>query len=225
MILIGNRQDLSSKDKELQDAYARSHAATVSHARRRLEGSYPRKKSRREYGKLSKHLGAARDFTASRQIQQEHETSPEPEEVPPSPPNRSLITLLSESRHDPFNADPFRELTILAQNSLEHAYLNIMPKFDYTLTPARYAALVLHWRSTAVQSPLTFHAHVSNAVSLCYSIASDVEVKTKLLQLRLKHQVLTMRIIREQIQTLRGPADDDLLGNLLRIASQGGRPA
>ncbi|KEF54833.1 uncharacterized protein A1O9_09275 [Exophiala aquamarina CBS 119918] len=231
LIVVGPHQGLTTKEEELQASDARSHAATVSHARRKSkypasqedtdndsaikinfrkplahEPFWPGEDHIRKRDNL-RHLGRqsarCREFAASTSL--------------PHP-----ITILGQSKLDPFNADSSRNLPPIAYSSLEHSYLNLWPKFDPAMTKAAREAVITHWRKTAVQSPLTFHAQISNAVSLCYVLSTDPSAMSNLLQIRWKHQAITMKIIRKKLEEIKGPVSDDLLENIMRIMSQGG---
>lgn len=133
-------------------------------------------------------------------------------------------SLLSQSQTDPFNADSRRYLSEIARRSLEYTYQVVWPNNAPGIAMSRSAvqSLIHTWRRTAVQSDLKFHTHVSQAASLGYCLSEDnSDAQHDFLHLRHKHLYVSMRLTRESVAQLTGPASDDLIDDIMRVAGNG----
>jgi hypothetical protein len=208
-VILSTQHGQTQKQRELQDSFVRSHAAKIAHSKRKTKGSVQRKAVAQD------DLETEAAGTASRADLQcargkGNATHPHPQ------------TILAESTTDPFNADSLRVLSPVAARSLEHVYHVVWPSNSPAMTGQALKSLIGLWRRTAVQSALTFHTQVALAVSLCYCIpATDPDTRQSLLQARLTHQSVSMKLIRETIAGLTGPAPDELIESIMRVAANG----
>ena len=225
LIVQFNRGHTTS-DTALQTSLARSHAAKVGHSRKRLQATAGRHSHEGRLAVVATPFdnphsqpptSTERTLTSLRNPQ--NENSGEQPKLPIRAPHPR--TILAESRLDPFNADNTYKLPPVAQEGLEHAYVTLWPRYSPSVQGAALVALVRHWRTSAAHDPLHFHAQVANAMSMCYCLNDDPEVTAVLMRTRLTHMALAMKLIRARLQ-LGGPASDDLLECIMRLASTGG---
>lgn len=195
----------SQKQRELQNAFARSHAAKISHQRRKSKEEVPAATESSDDSELSEQESSDTDT--------DNDTS-----LVPYP-----RTILIENNGDPFASDPFRKLSPTAARSLEFTYQVLWPANSPAMTPEALDVQVNFWRRTAMESSLSFHTQVAQATSLCYCLSSPAEGNTNngLLLARLKHQCLSMRLIREAMKDLGAPASDSLIENIMRVGANG----
>jgi len=192
----------SKREQELQLAYVKSYAARIGHSKR----------------KARKSTQVQEPATGNEGKQ------PGTQALTKSGYNMSLPhpkTLLSESTIDPFNTTESRRLSPLALRSLDHIYEIVWPGNFPTITGTALRALILLWKRTTVQSDLAFHTHVAQAASLCYLLSTDPEIKDNLMKVRINHQYTSTKLVREAIASLSGPASDDLIESILRLAANG----
>ncbi|KAI1625858.1 hypothetical protein EDD37DRAFT_320052 [Exophiala viscosa] len=114
-----------------------------------------------------------------------------------------------------------RRLSPLALRSLEHTYQIVWPGNFPTIRGPALRSLIQLWRRTTVQSDLAFHTHVAQAASVCYLLSTDPETKDNLMKVRINHQYTSTKLVRETIAALSGPASDDLIESILRLAANG----
>ncbi|KAK5040164.1 hypothetical protein LTS07_000661 [Exophiala sideris] len=186
----------TKREQELQHAYVKSHAARIGHSKRR----------------------------AWKSAQPQEPAAGNPQELRKSDYNILMPhpqTLLSESTTDPFNNDECRRLSSLALKSLDHTYEIVWPGNFPTIRGSALRSLIQLWKRITVQSDLAFHTHVAQAASLCYLVSTDPEVKDNLMKVRINHQYISTKLVREAIGALSEPASDDLIESILRLGANG----
>ncbi|KIV83407.1 hypothetical protein PV11_05438 [Exophiala sideris] len=186
----------TKREQELQHAYVKSHAARIGHSKRR----------------------------AWKSAQPQEPAAGNPQELRKSDYNILMPhpkTLLSESTTDPFNNDECRKLSSLALRSLDHTYEIVWPGNFPTIRGSALRSLIQLWKRITVQSDLAFHTHVAQAASLCYLVSTDPEVKDNLMKVRINHQYISTKLVREAIGALSEPASDDLIESILRLGANG----
>jgi len=207
-IIFSRHYGQTKKQREVQNAFARSHASKIGHSKRKATELAQRTRAteRESSANTEEREPAAR---ADLQLTQEHTLHPHPR------------TILAESRTDPFNADNLRMLSPITAQSLEYTYEVLWPRNSPALSGPALRSLIELWRQTAVQSDLTFHTQVSLAAGLCYCLSLQPAAKKSLWQAHLKHQCISMKMIREAVASLTGPPSDELIESIMRIAGVG----
>lgn len=189
----------TKRAQELQHAYVKSYAAKIGHSKRKA-----RKSAHTQEPAPNMPLGVQGMCKSV-----DNMFLPHPK------------TVLSESTTDPFNNHGFRKLSPVAIRSLDHTYEVFWPGNFPTIRGPALRSLIDLWKRTTVQSALAFHTHVAQAASLCYLISTDAEVSDSLMKVRIKHQYTSTKLVREAIGDLSGPASDDLIESILRLAANG----
>ncbi|KIW13251.1 hypothetical protein PV08_08438 [Exophiala spinifera] len=194
IIVVQPSKKVKTRNDELVDADARSHAARVSHSRK----------------KRSVDADGRRRTTRQRQQQDTALPVPGPR------------TVLGQSGVDPFDGDNSRRLPLLMHEALEYAYETTWPSTFPTLKRPALTALRMAWRAAAVHSQLEFHCQVSNAATTAVVLADNPTVKDALIKVRLQHQIRAIEALRKVLTEPAWRATDELLMSVLRLTGQGG---
>ncbi|KIX03599.1 uncharacterized protein Z518_07152 [Rhinocladiella mackenziei CBS 650.93] len=214
----------SQRDIELQNAKIRAHAARISHSRK-VKKPKATKGLRlpiniREHGE-----GHDKDRT----IQQR-----EPIQTPSMPPERyiigllariaSLRSVLNQYKRDPFNSDPVRNLPLIALEFMDFAYEILWPMNMPGLELAAVKAEMISRRRLAVQSTIEFHCQVSNMATLAFNFLTDPDSLDIINRIRMIHQNMAIKLICQELESLRGPPSELLIQRVVLLDVQGAEP-
>lgn len=197
----------SPKERQLQQALARSHAAKVSHSSKKRPKDGPRKRVQFRAATSPPQHGNLQEGNSNQSLI-----------LPPHPK-----TIIGHSRLDPFDSEGTRQqLPEIGRRSLEYVYTVLWPK-NYPAVGGQALTSMQHtWRRRAVEDLLQFHAQVFNAVTMCYALSMDPTTMKILMDIRLKHQTMAVKLVRKRLQALEGPAPEQLIADIMRLAVQGG---
>ena len=202
--VVVSQQGQTTKKRQLQQAFARSHAARVSHSSKKRQRQAPKK----VHSEVAPH-GHQPKATAREAGQS----------LIPLPQPRSII---GRTRSDPFNPDALRQIPVIGLKSLEYAYTVLWPKNYPTVTGSVLNSMQTTWRRRAVEDPLQFHAQLFNAATMCYALSLEPSNMKELTHIRLNHQTLAVSLVRKRLEQLEGPAPEQLIADIMRLAVQGG---
>jgi hypothetical protein len=202
-VLVAQRGQ-TTKERQLQQAFARSHAAKVSHSSRKRPKARPKK------------------------AQSCIPTAPGLPLITESEPDLCVATLptprsmIGDAWLDPFDGGGLRQIPSVGRKSLEYVYTVLWPKNYPAVSGLALQSMQTTWRWRAIEDPLQFHAQVFNATTMCYALSTDPSTMMTLMDIRLKHQTAAVNLVRKRLQTLKGPAPEQLIADIMRLAAQGG---
>ncbi|KAJ9605084.1 hypothetical protein H2200_010474 [Cladophialophora chaetospira] len=167
----------TAKERQLQQASARSHAAKVSHSSKK------------------------RPKASSRRVRLYETTAPYQSPVAQSRRDLSVTSLptprniVGDASTDPFCNDGLRQIPNVGRKSLEYVYTVLWPKNYPAVNSTALKSMQATWRRRALEDPLQFHAQVFNATTMCYALSTDPSTMKTLMEIRLKHQAAAVNLI------------------------------
>ncbi|OCT46626.1 hypothetical protein CLCR_02074 [Cladophialophora carrionii] len=194
----------TTKERQLQQAFARSHAAKVSHSSRQRPKASPKKAQQ----------CVAREPCLAPIIKPDPDLSVAALSSP-----RSII---GDAWSDPFDGGGPRQIPSVGRKSLEYVYTVLWPKNYPAVSGLTLKSMQTTWRRRAIEDPLQFHAQVFNATTMCYALSTEPSTMLTLMDIRLKHQTAAVKLVRKRLQTMKGPAPEQLIADIMRLAAQGG---
>ena len=202
--VLAPRQGQTTKQRQLQQAIARSHAARVSH---------PGKKR-------------------PKKVSTQRESTPSSAEHPPGPIQGflkrisllrpALRSIVDDARSDPFDNNDLRQLSVIGHKSLEYVYTVLWPKNYPAVEGQALKSMQITWRRRALEDLLQFHSQVFNAATMCFTLSTDPKTMQALMDIRLKHQAVAVDLVRQRLLALQGNAPEQLITDIMRLAAQGG---
>lgn len=189
------------RQHELEIAFLKSHAAKISHAKRRQ--------------KRQQALFDAQEERAQHRRRTRNNTWELTLVLPPPQ------TLLGQGKLDPFGSVQSSELPPIMIDCMEYVYEVLWPINSPGLQGAQLRSVIQSWRRAGAESPLEFHAQISNAASLCLAESNDPATTRTLSMLRIVHQSKAIQLIQEAVNSLDGPPSVALITCILNMFVQG----
>ncbi|KIW29255.1 uncharacterized protein PV07_05080 [Cladophialophora immunda] len=232
-----NPKPQSSADRrlaELQDADARSHAAKIAYlkkkAREQDRASSSISSSQDEVAQLAapKDVKSAESFKASMEerLSIEGQTKTALGHGRPSPAHSkgvrllprtklSVQSLLSQTSRDPFDSYPERRLPENVEKVVQYAFDRIWPDMLCSVRGENLAVAKREWRHHGLDDELLFHVQVALACGLNLALQNVPKVSEALGLARLSHYSKAIRLLKQRIENLDGPASEDLMMSVL----------
>ncbi|KEF52991.1 uncharacterized protein A1O9_10899 [Exophiala aquamarina CBS 119918] len=183
-------------DQDLRMSQARSHAARITHMRRR-------KKARKVNEGRSlddEQIGAIMELnmvTKDGALKTEYSPSP--------------LSLLGQHKVDPFESYPTGPLPPYLRRCLEYVYECVHPTLISSTRESDIATIKISWRRIGLEWPLMYHLQVAGAANIVRADARNSSLPNDVEILRLKHQNQGLALLMTALKNLQGPASDALL--------------
>lgn len=131
------------------------------------------------------------------------------------------LSILAQSRRDPFESGQSHELPAFMQSGLDWVYEVLWPKNSPALQGSSLTSTISAWRSAGIQSDLEYHAQVANAASLCLASSENPEMQKAIAVVRLIHQNKAMRLIQQAILSLTETPSIALITGIMNVSTSG----
>lgn len=182
----------------LQMGEVKAHAARISHAKRRM-------KRQHGYCQSCKSL-----------ITQDYHTERWDSLFYTCP-----LSILGQSKRDPFESGQSHELPTIMQMGLDWVYDVLWPKNSPALQGSTLTNTISAWRNAGIQSDLEYHAQVANAASLCLASSENPEMQKTIALVRLVHQNKALQLIQQAIMSLTQTPSIALITAIMNVSTSG----
>ena len=145
----------TAKERRQQQAFAHSHAASVSHS--------PKRRHRELLQRTVSNF-------ASEEHQAVARTGKHDQNLFPSPSPRNVVGQVCS---DPFDRDTLRQIPIIGRKSLQFAYTVLWPRIYPIVSHLVLQSMQNTWRRRSVEDSLQFHAQVFKAATMCYALSLE----------------------------------------------------
>ncbi len=179
----------------LQDA--KSHSAKISHARRKFKLNQASK----DVAHLGSFVHPLLQRTSATKSSSEHDDNVKrrvrPVAILPRP--RSP---LGQGKIDPFRTGQPTELPAVMHECMAFVYEVLWPMNSPALEGTSLRQAINTWRGDAITNPLIYHSQIMYATTLCFSATTDPAVRKTLWDVRLAHQSIVLRLMRDAVAAL-----------------------
>ncbi|EXJ69977.1 uncharacterized protein A1O5_07050 [Cladophialophora psammophila CBS 110553] len=122
---------------------------------------------------------------------------------------------LSQTSRDPFDSYPERRLPENVEKVVQYAFERIWPDMLCSVRGESLAIAKQEWRHHGLDDELLFHVQVALACGLNLALQNVPKVSEGLALARLSHFSKAIRLLKQRIESLDGPASEDLMMSVL----------